>query len=147
MDNAVIFDIDGTIADLSHRLHHIQGDKKDWNAFHADVDKDSPIYHIMDIIDALELMNKHTIILCTGRMERCREATEYWLEQYGVGYHRLLMRPEGNYEPDYAVKKTMLEELKSIGFEIQMVFEDRTQVVNMWREAGIPCLQVKEGDY
>lgn len=147
MTDAVIFDIDGTIADMSHRLHHIQGDNPDWDAFHADVDKDSPIHHIMDILTGLVKLNQHTIILCTGRMEHCRIATEYWLEQYNVCYHHLLMRPNGDHAPDYEVKKAMLEKLEASGFEIQMVFEDRTQVVNMWREAGIPCLQVKEGDY
>ena len=39
----VIVDIDGTVADLRHRLHFIQGEKKDWDAFYSHAGEDSPI--------------------------------------------------------------------------------------------------------
>lgn len=38
-----IFDIDGTIADLSHRLPHIQKEPKDWDAFFGCVADDAPM--------------------------------------------------------------------------------------------------------
>lgn len=144
----VIFDIDGTIADLSHRLHHIQGDKKDWEKFHANVHDDEPIFPIISIMDALYLSNRYDFVFCTGRMEHCREATQKWLNKYGVDYHfKLMMRPNGDHRPDFEVKKEMLQELREEGCDVAMVFEDRSTVVKMWREAGIPCLQVAEGDF
>jgi hypothetical protein len=33
------------------------------------------------------------------------------------------------------------------GYEPIMVFDDRNQVVKMWRERGIVCAQVAEGDF
>lgn len=33
----VIVDIDGTVADLSHRIHFIEGEKKDWDSFYNNV--------------------------------------------------------------------------------------------------------------
>ena len=42
MTKAVIFDIDGTLADCSHRLHHVTGDKRDWNKFFAEMSEDPP---------------------------------------------------------------------------------------------------------
>ena len=38
----IIVDIDGTIADCSHRLHYIKGEKKDWNSFFKAAGKDKP---------------------------------------------------------------------------------------------------------
>ena len=33
------------------------------------------------------------------------------------------------------------------GFDPVLVFEDRDRVVQMWRDAGLKCLQVKPGEY
>lgn len=37
----VVFDLDGTLADGDHRLHHITGETKDWRAFFAACGDDS----------------------------------------------------------------------------------------------------------
>ncbi len=41
----IVFDIDGVLADCSHRLHYIQGDNKDYESFYSydEVLKDMPI--------------------------------------------------------------------------------------------------------
>jgi hypothetical protein len=59
------------------------------------------------------------------------------------------MRKAGDYRPDVEVKQEWLDEwLKHhTKEEIGGVFEDRKQVVDMWRKNGITCYQVAEGDY
>ena len=41
----IIVDIDGTIADVRHRLHHVKDGKKDWNAFHAELHRSTMSVH------------------------------------------------------------------------------------------------------
>jgi len=150
-----IFDIDGTLADCSHRLHHIQGESVDWNAFYDACGADKPIPHILGL--ASILAGEVDIVFVTGRSERCRDATVDWLRanlpDCFAGWNAsdakddLYMRREGDHRPDNIVKSELLDRLIADGYRPLMAFEDRTQVVKMWRERGIPCAQVAQGDY
>lgn len=48
-----IFDIDGTLADLSHRLHFIQKKPADWDGFFAACSDDAPIPEVIELIQRL----------------------------------------------------------------------------------------------
>lgn len=143
--NAVIFDIDGTICDCTHRLHHIQKDKPDWDGFHADCGKDEPIYPILQLVQ-MYYRNGYHIIFCTGRMESNIEKTKAWLDFYSVPYNQIFMRKNDDYRSDYIIKKEMLDIILDDHI-IHTIFEDRARVVQMYRDVGLICLQVKEGDY
>ena len=52
-----------------------------------------------------------------------------------------------NHRPDHQVKGELLDRLRADGWEPIMAFDDRNQVVRMWREKGIPCAQVADGDF
>lgn len=80
MKSCYIFDIDGTLADCSHRLHHIQTHPKDWPAFFAGCINDAPIHHVVRL--AKTLGETHEIIFVSGRSDECRAATETWLETH-----------------------------------------------------------------
>lgn len=150
-----IFDIDGTIADLSHRLHLIQKTPPDWDAFYDLCHRDSPISHVLDVANALS--HDTDVIFVTGRSERCREATMNWLKKNlpdGTGWgwsedsrRDLYMRADGDHRHDDVVKAELLDRLISDGYRPLMAFEDRDQVVKMWRERGIPCAQVADGAF
>jgi phosphoserine phosphatase len=47
---------------------------------------------------------------------------------------------------DSIVKYEILQEIVKEYF-IPFVFDDRDQVVRMWREAGLRCLQVASGNF
>lgn len=135
-----IFDIDGTIADLRHRLHHIQGDHKNWNAFFMAMRNDAPIWPVIDLMPKLK--DEWTdILLVSGRPEDWREDTEEWLHRHRVRYDRLYMRLEGDKRSDVIVKREILQQIRSEGYEILMAFDDRPRVVEMWRAHGITTLQ------
>ena len=53
----IIFDIDGVLADCSHRLHYLKD--KNYDNFYSDEEimKDKPIHDIMDIFVGLENLN------------------------------------------------------------------------------------------
>lgn len=145
-----IFDIDGTIADGTHRLHYIEKTPKDWDAFFDACPADKPIKHMHRLMD--DLNNYGTVIVyVSGRSDRVRKQTEEWLFQNDfppvTGLNRLYMRKAGDYKQDDLLKIELLAELRADGYEPTMVFDDRSRVVKAWRAAGIPCAQVVDGDY
>jgi len=180
----IIFDIDGVLADASHRIHYIDGNasQKDWSAFYEACDDDEPIKANVAMLTMLlrvsqiereppdycepctQCDGKSTrtckeereldeaedsiVVLMTGRPETLRKKTQLWLLNKCnlIPVIPILMRKEGDYRPDYVVKKELAE--KHIGLNnILCVYEDRDQVVKMWRENGIQCYQTCEGTY
>jgi predicted kinase len=103
--NIVLCDIDGTLADLRHRLHHIEGGKRDWDSFFAEVAKDGFREDVWEqvVMDADE--HDARIIFLSGRSEVARDDTEEWLwDEVGV-MPVVLMRREYDRRPDTEVKR------------------------------------------
>jgi hydroxymethylpyrimidine pyrophosphatase-like HAD family hydrolase len=146
--DAYIFDIDGTLADNSHRTHHLQKTPKDWDSYHAGTAADGAHQHIIKVATLLE--EHHAIVFCTGRHEGLRNLTENWLYEQGLPVdngNALYMRADGDRRPDYIVKMELLERIKAAGFNPIMAFDDRNSVVEAWRANGVPCAQVAPGDF
>lgn len=141
-----IFDIDGTIADCLHRLHHIEKSPKDWDAFFAACHLDKPIEHIRHIVCALFDAGVR-IVYVTARPGHIATPTIQWLAANGYPNGPLYMRQSGDRRPDSIIKSELIDVVRSEGLEPIMAFEDRSRVVAMWRARGIPCAQVREGDF
>jgi phosphoglycolate phosphatase-like HAD superfamily hydrolase len=158
MYRCYLFDIDGTIADLSHRLHHIRPPlladgsygPKNWNAFFAECGGDRPVPHIWELLNDLCGVGV-TIIYVSGRSDRVRLETEAWIKTHGFPMvthrNRLYMRKDGDHRPDHLVKAELLDQIIAAGYSPIMAFDDRDQVVKMWRERGVPCAQVADGNF
>lgn len=147
MKPAFIFDIDGTIADCSHRLHFIQQETPDWDTFYSLCGNDKPINNVCNMMRVLQRYSE--IIFVTGRSEKFRNHTVEWLKRQTGSFtdYHLFMRADGDHRPDYEIKKEIYEQhIKDI-FNVLGVFEDRDQVVKMWRELGLTCYQVADGSY
>ena len=142
----IIFDMDGTLMNIEHRRHVVSGEKKDWQAFKDATIKDTPFDNIVSLAVMLQ-MDGNRIIICTGRNETEEWITEKQLEASGIKYDALLMRPNDDYDPDDVLKQRMLNELRKVGYNPQMVFDDRNSVVAMWRANGLTCLQCADGDF
>jgi phosphoglycolate phosphatase-like HAD superfamily hydrolase len=144
MTRCYLFDLDGTLADCNHRLHHIKSSRKNWDAFFAACQKDGPIPHMVEL--ARHLMKVEKLVFVSGRSDQVRSETEQWLTQHGLA-GPLYMRRRRDTRPDYIVKAELLDRLLQDGWEPIMAFDDRDQVVKMWREKGVPCAQVAEGAF
>lgn len=131
---AFIFDIDGTLAKYTDRSPY------DWNR----VDEDQPIN---DVITMLHDLNDagYEIIIMTGRDSACREKTKQWLRDHNIPVGKLLMRKAGSNLKDSAVKHDLFHEFVDGSFNVVGVFDDRQQVVDMWRSMGLRCYQVAPG--
>lgn len=141
----IIFDLDGTIADIGHRQHLVAGKKKKWRDFFAACIDDKPHEAVVAILRALYPMFQ--IYIVSGRSDEVRGQTETWLKTNEVPYHRLIMRKQGDYTPDNQLKIGWVNEGRIDKERILCVFDDRDKVVRMWRDAGIACFQVAEGDF
>ena len=147
-----IFDIDGTLADCTHRLHYIQKEEKNWDAFFGECWNDKPIDSVIQILNSMADRNDIRIWVFTGRSDIAKKETEEWLlDNTDLGIFKLKMRPHGDHSPDYKLKKKWLNNLAPPGSlaraEIAGVFEDRKSVCDMWRSEGIKCFQVAEGEF
>ncbi|MEM7226248.1 MAG: HAD family acid phosphatase [Pseudomonadota bacterium] len=145
-EGTLICDIDGTIANISHRAVHVMKQPKDWKAFEKNMHLDKPVPHVIEAVTSLHDWG-WSVLLCTGRWERSRRDTESWLAEHGVPYHGLHMRPSGDYRIDAEVKSELLDQIISEGHAPTLVFEDRNQVVEMWRARGLTVVQVAHGDF
>lgn len=145
MTSCYIFDIDGTIANGDHRLHHIKKTPKDWPAYFAACDKDEPIRHIIDLAHACAA--QFEVIYVSGRSDECGDLTHAWLRAHHLPVGRLYMRKTGDHRADDVLKIELLDQIRADGFEPIMAFDDRDRVVAAWRAAGVPCAQVAPGDF
>jgi phosphoglycolate phosphatase-like HAD superfamily hydrolase len=143
----VIVDLDGTLADCAHRLHHIRGGRrKDWNAFFAACPLDPPHEVVVDLVKTLR--HSHRLIFCSGRPERTRKATEEWICRHlEIVGPRLYMRGDKDHRADDIVKRELLERIRRDGFDPKLAIDDRQRVVEMWRAEGLVCAQVAEGNF
>ena len=145
----VIFDLDDTLADTSHRQPILdegdRSDQKTWRAFFDACDKDSPKTEIISVLEALASFTDFRVEFWTGRSEQVREKTEAWLKKHVkyAEYIPLRMRPEGDTRPDTAIKGEWVEKYG----KPDLVFDDRNKMVRWWRDQGITCCQVQESDF
>ena len=138
----VVFDLDGTLADDSSRSHFMRQHPKDYDSYHDAGKYDEAIWPVLATMHALAEVGGHRIEIWTGRPEKYRHQTLVWLEQRGVYYDRLRMRPDGDFRSTQECKGEWMEENKP-----DLVFDDRTQAVKFWRDNGIVCLQVQDHDF
>ena len=132
----VLLDLDGTVADLSHRLHYIKNGNRDWKSFFAEVGKDKPIWQVIDVVRALH-DEGHYIVAVSGRSNVCEKETIQWLYDNEVPFDDLYMRQEGDYRPDTIVKEEILHQLREEGYNPWLAIDDRNRLAKMWRSHGI----------
>ena len=148
--NIVIFDIDGTLANCEHRRKKAQIEEGfDWKIFLSPelVAKDKPYEQVCLMYKWFTNHSKYEVYVLTGRDEGLRDVTEAWLYRHNLfGHNALLMRKERDYRPDTEIKKEILD-ANFNKEEIYLAFDDRDCIVKMWRDNGIKCFQVGEGEF
>ena len=149
MDKKVIFDLDGTLALIDKRRDLATKDngKMDWNVFFDpdNIDLDLPNQTVIDMANLLHSQG-YLIYIFSGRSDKTEDATITWWDKHNVRYDLLQMRPQGLlYKPDNDLKQDWLNVIKKD--TVAMVFDDRNQVVDMWRKNGLTTFQVADGDF
>lgn len=138
LTKAIIVDIDGTVAHMNDKRGPF-----DW----LKVDSDDPDYNVLAIVRALS--KQYKVIFLSGRDSAARLKTEAWLDvYYGLPYEKLLMRRSNDFRKDSIIKREIYDTYIKGFYYIEAVFDDRDQVVFMWREElGLKCMQVEYGNF
>ena len=135
---AAVFDIDGVLADVRHRLHHVRSRPKDWEAFFAGATQDPALDEGLGAVSAAHRAG-HVVMYLTGRPERCRDATVTWLADQGLPAGDLFMRADTDRRPARITTVATLRRL-SRRFIIEAFVDDDAAVVEAVRAAGFPVL-------
>jgi len=135
LPEAVLFDIDGTIALMGNRSPY------DWDK----VDRDDVNNVVAEQIKFHKSLGRN-IILLSGRDEAAREKTIEWLDFYGINFDQLLMRKADDFRKDNVVKKEIFNQSLLNRYNVICVYDDRLQVVKMWYELGIFCFNCNQGN-
>ena len=146
----VIFDLDGTLALIDKRraISTKDNGKIDWVKFQdpKNISLDQPN---IPVIKTLQMFmdNGFKIVIFSGRSDVTFNATTEWLMNNQIMWHQLQMRPQDHlFMPDNDLKQMWLDTLVNKD-DIFAVFDDRNQVVDMWRKNGLTCFQVADGDF
>ena len=144
MKNVVVFDLDGTLADLMPRLHLMPTNElhltDSWTQFNKACDSDLPINDTIAVCNAMWDAG-YMVIVLTGRSDIAKDETMQWLDDHIVFYDRLVMRPHNDNRKDYIIKEEYLRNV--VGLEnIIAAWDDNPSVVAHFRSMGITTYQV-----
>ena len=143
----IIFDVDGTIADVEHRRHFVTQKPADWKSFKEETVNDTPVEWVCDIAKR-HIARGDDVAFFSARNESQRGVTETQISEWiGDGHKGLFLRPDGDFRPDEEFKSDLADKFEEFGGKIDIVFDDRNKVVDMWRQRGTTCVQVAEGDF
>jgi hypothetical protein len=135
LKDAIIVDIDGTLAHSTHRSMY------EWDK----VGEDRKDLVISEIVD--KYLQDYFILIVSGRDGACKDITEKWLRNNKIFYNELYMRPIGDNRKDTIVKEEIYNNYIKGKYNIKFVLDDRNCVVEKWRDLGLRCLQVADGDF
>lgn len=142
----IVWDLDGTLADGTHRLHLLPTRDKhlapSWDEFNLACLGDKPIEDNLMLMRCLE--RQYYNVILTGRSAVAYDLTWRWLRENNAAFQELIMRPADDNRPDIVFKE---EVLRKLGLEqIQCCFDDAEHVVRHIRSLGLTCHQVTHYD-
>jgi hypothetical protein len=137
----VCLDIDGVLADVTHRDHLVApGGPKRWGEFFARAGDDAvvPAWRAFAAV-----VDPATVLaLTTARPAALAEVTLTWLAQHEVRWDLLVMRAEEDFRPAPDVKADQVAALRRLGYLPVLGVDDDPRVVARYAELGIPCVGV-----
>ena len=132
-----VVDIDGVLADVRHRLHHVATRPKDWRAFFAAAPDDPLLEEGARVARALAQV--HDVAYLSGRPESCRADTLAWLERHDLPTGDLTLRPGDDRRPGRFYKVDVLRRFAR-SRSIAVLVDDDPQVCEAARAAGFDVL-------
>lgn len=145
----IVVDLDGTLCNVDHRLHHVQKEKKDWKSFFKEMSNDTPNEWCAEIIRFMGTNDYewYNIVYASGRPDSYRKETEDWLKKHDLLVGPVFMRERNDYRSDTLAKEAILDFCIEPSYNIKFILDDRASVCKMWRSRGYTVLQCAEGDF
>jgi len=132
-----VIDIDGVVADVRHRLHHVTRRPKDFRAFFAAAPDDPILEEGRETVR--KLAEVYDIVYLSGRPEHCRGDTDAWLARHGLPPGEMHLRPPDDYRPARSMKVEVLDRISETA-EVVVLVDDDPAVLDAARYAGYDVL-------
>lgn len=132
-----VVDIDGVLADVRHRLHHLEGGHKNWGAFFRAAPQDALLATGAETVRALAEVCR--VVYLSGRPEHCRRDTERWFRRHALPEGEILLRPPYDYRPARELKVEVLRRLAEQA-PVSVLVDDDELVLEAARAAGFDVL-------
>jgi predicted kinase len=132
LPTAIIVDLDGTLATMANR--------GPYDTAKCETDE------VNEVVRSIAAHHEH-VLLMSGRSDEFRPHTERWLAANNIAYTALHMRAAHDVRKDAIVKRELFDAHVAGKWNVAFVLDDRDQVVDMWRDLGLTCLQVAPGDF
>ena len=143
MKDAVIFDMDGTLANVSSIRHYLKRwdeskgrSIKDFNAFHAESVNVPAHSHVVNAAQMAHMLG-HAVLIVTARRHMWRNHTAWWLAMHDVPSDMLMMRNDNDNRQDYEVKRDMLATIRN-AWHVIHAWDDNPSIIQLWQEENIP---------
>ena len=133
--DAIIVDMDGTLASMDGNRGPFQWDK---------VRNDSVHQHVRNLVCCMA--KNYSVIIVTGRDGVCAEDSKDWLIDHDIPFDEFFIRPAGDSRKDFIIKKEIYENNIKPFFNIHLVIDDRPQVIREWRRLGLPVINANPID-
>lgn len=140
----IIFDLDGTICDVSHRRQYVATKPRNWDAWNKGLVNDKPHQAVKFVYQVLRNQYDADLIIVSGRSDDYKEQTIKWLTDNEIFYDEIYMRKYKDHRDDSVVKGEIADEIQKT-HDIICVFDDRKRVVDMWIERGIWVFDCGQG--
>ncbi len=136
--DAVMVDVDGTLVDVSSIRYLVEGDRRDFDAFHR-ASVDCP--PIMAVVKRVQNLREAgiAVVVVSGREERFRRLTDFWIAMWHIPCDLLVMRSSGDWRSDVIIKKEIFDRI-SESFTVVEVIDDRKELLEMWQSLEIPSV-------
>lgn len=134
-EEVVVFDLDGVLADSSHRQKYLP----DWKEFYKHIPEDPAIEPMLKLAELMYWEMDYGIIILTSRPEYAREDTEIWLGRHKIPFDMVIMRPEENFDPTWKLNK--LRELRD-DYIVHFIFEDDPKNIGLFKGSNLPIVPI-----
>ena len=140
MDNILqnrlaIFDLDGTLVDVTNIRHYVEGKKKNFDLFHKESINCPPNEKVLFLNRTLATTQDIYIAIFTGREEKYRGLSEQWLDDNKVSYHCLLMRQDNDFRSNDTIKNELFENFK-FNYLPYLAIDDTPELRKLWGQVG-----------
>lgn len=150
MRDAVIFDVDGTLCNVSTARHHVilsdTQKRKNFDKFHEDA-LSCPPHH--NVVEAARVAHSDglAVLVVTARSSEWMNQTVWWLLLNDVPFDQMYMRKRGDGRKDFLVKQDILAMIRRDGFNPIHAWDDNPNVLALWDAEDIPTTIVPGWDH
>ena len=152
LPKAVICDLDGTISLFNPikkngeiEVRHPNAPSRSPYEAH-NCDQDMVNEQVLMVLNSLH-KEGFKIVFCSGRQDIYRKPTETFLQKHISFPYELHMRRASDFRKDFIIKEEIYQEHIAPRYNVFLILDDRTSVINLWRSIGLTCWQVAPGDF